>query len=383
MNREQMLARMQALLDTADAEARGMTADEQSEFDQLKARVAGLDATQETRRNLAALRQQSGIPEHVERNALAPSQSVSSLFQRQAGDTRRVGDMIRAQLGIGAAQNVGTGSAGGFTVPESVAAEVIDLARAKARVIAAGARTVVVTGPQNRFATVENDPTISNHAENDAIDETEIVFGSRLFQPKTAVALIRASVELIEDSVGFNTLVDSVLASAFAVEIDRRALYGSGSGEQLGVMNTGGVHVIDGATFATWGPLSRAYQAVRAANYEPGAFITSPGVMGAIDGLVEGGGSGQPLRRPPSLESAAFLDTTSIPADPTSAAVTGQWDNLFIAMRTPITIEATRTGGDAFGKLSVLIRAYARLDSFAVRPQAFARVTGIPVPVIA
>lgn len=383
MNRETMLARMQALLDTAEAEGRGLTSDEQSEFDNLQARIAGLDATQETRRGLAALRQQSGIPEHIERNALMPSQSVASLFQRQAGDTRRVGDMIRAQLGIGAAQNVGT-TAGGFTVPEAVAAEVIDLARAKARVIAAGARTVVVGGPQNRFATVESDPTISNHAENAAIDETEIVFGSRLFQPKTAVALIRASVELVEDSANFNALVDAVLAQAFAVEIDRRALYGSGVGEQLGLMNTpGGIHDVDGSTFTTWGPFSRAYQAVRASNYEPGAFITSPGVMGAIDGLVEGGGSGQPLRRPPSLEAAQFLDTTSIPADPSSSAVTGQWDQLYIALRTPITLEATRTGGDAFGKLSILVRAYARLDSFAVRPAAFARVTGIPVPVIA
>ena len=68
MNREQMLARMQALLDTAEAEGRGMTSDEQSEFDNLQARIAGLDATQETRRGLAALRQQSGVPEHIERN---------------------------------------------------------------------------------------------------------------------------------------------------------------------------------------------------------------------------------------------------------------------------------------------------------------------------
>lgn len=385
MNREQMLARMQALLDTADAEGRGLTAEEQTEFDSLQARIDGLESVATARKGLAAVRQQAGLSERIERAALAPTQQLASLHTRPAGNTARVGDLIKAKLGLGginASQELGTGSAGGFTVPEFVSAEVLDLARAKSRVVAAGARTLPIMRATN-FATVDTDPTFSNHAENASIGETEIVFGNRRFNPNTVVALIRASVELMEDSANFNQLVDSVLASAFAVEIDRRALYGSGVGEQLGLMNQDDVNVIDGSTFTTWQPFSRAYQAVRAANYEPGAFITSPGVMGAIDGLVEGGGSGQPLRRPPSLEAAQFLDSTSIPATTTSAAATGQWDQLFIAMRTPITIEATRVGGDAFGKLSVLVRAYARLDSFAVRPSAFARVTGIPVPVIA
>ena len=387
MNRQDMIARMEAILATADAEGRGMTADELSEFDNLKARVDGLDATHETRKGLAALRQQSGVPERVERAALRPNQSLSAIYTRPAGDTRRMGDYVRAQLGIGnlrADQQLGTGSKGGFTAPEHLSAEVLDLSRSKSRVIGAGARTVPVGGATT-FATVESDPTISNHAENQTISETEMTFGARMFTPYTAVALLRASVELIEDSANFNDVLENAIASAFATEIDRRAIYGTGIGEQYGLLNDAGITEIDGSTFATWGPFSRAYQAVRAANYEPGAFITSPGVMGAIDGLVEGGSSNQPLRRPPSLEAAQFLDTTSIldAGSPSgSAAVTGQWDQYFICTRTPITIEATRTGGDAFSKLSILIRAYARLDSFAVRKAAFAKITGIPTPVL-
>lgn len=383
MNREQMLARMQAILDTADAEGRDITTDEQAEFDRLNASIAALESNANRRSGLAALRQQSGVPERIERAALAPNQTLAAMHARPAGNTTTAGDLIRAQLGVGlrASQERGTGSAGGFTVPEFISAEVLDLARAKSRVIAAGARTLPIAGVTN-FATVEADPEFSNHAENAAIGESEIIFGSRRFNPGTMVAMIRASIELVEDSANFSQLVDATLAAAFAVEMDRRALYGTGQAEQLGLLNTPAIHEIDGSTFSTWAPFSRAYQAVRSSNYEPGAFITSPGVMGAIDGLVEGGGSGQPLRRPPSLEAAQFLDTTSIPADPNSAAITGQWDQLFMCLRTPLTIEATRTGGDSFNKMSVLVRAYARLDSFAVRPEAFAKVSGIPVPVI-
>lgn len=388
MNRQDLIARMDAILNAAEAEGRGLTTEENAEFDGLKARLAGLDAANETRKGLAALRQQSGLPERVERVALRRDQQLSAIYTRPVGDTRRMGDYVRAQLGIGnirADQQLGTGSKGGFTAPEHVSAEVLDLARAKSRVVAAGAQTIPIARATT-FATLESDADFSNHAENQTITETEMTFGARMFKPYTAVALLRASVELIEDSANFNDVLESAIAAAFATEIDRRSIYGNGIGEQYGLLSDPAITEIDGSTFNTWGPFSRAYQAVKSANYEPGAFITSPGVMGAIDGLVEGGGSNQPLRRPPSLEAAQWLDTTSIPdaGSPTgSAAVTGQWDQYFICTRTPITIEATRTGGDAFSKLSILIRAYARLDSFAVRKSAFAKVTGIPTPVLA
>jgi HK97 family phage major capsid protein len=385
MDRTQLIAAMEALISTAEADGRDLTTDEATQFDSLKAKLEALDATAARRASLPALRQQAGIAERIERAALRPTQQLAAIYARPSGNTTRLGDVIKAQLGnsgMYASQNSNSGAAGGFTVPNFLSAEVLDLARAKSRVIQAGAPTLPINGPTN-FATVESDPTIRNHAQNETINESEVVFGSRSFIPNTAVALVRASVELVEDSANFNAVVESVLAAAFAAEIDRRALYGSGVGEQLGLMNQADVTEINGATFTTWTPFSRAVQAVRAANYEPGAFVLSPGVLGAIDGLVEGGGSNQPLRRPPSLETAQFLDTTAIPASGTSAAVTGQFDNLFIAIRTGLTVEATRTGGDAFNKLSVLIRAYCRLDSFAVRPTAFARISGIPVPAVA
>ena len=383
---------MEALVSAAESEGRDMTAAEIEEFDALKAQLAAIDANAERRAGLTALRQASGLSERVERLALGADQSLASLpqFQRPQGNTMCVGDLVRASLGMGgyetfAAQTRGTGSQGGFTVPSFVSAEIIDAARAASRVVQAGARTIPVQGDTS-FSVVESDPVIRSHAENASITESEILFGSRNFQPQTKVCLIRASVELVEDSATFNDTVESVLAAAFAVEIDRLALFGHGVGEQLGVLNTVGIHEIDGSTLSTWAPFARAYQAVRSSNHTPAAFITSPGGMGAIDDLAEAVNL-QPLRRPPSLENTAFLDTTSIPeaggSPNTTQAVTGQWNQLFIATRTPITVEASRVGGDAMSRLSILIRAYARLDSFVVRKAAFAKVTGIPVPAIA
>lgn len=396
MNKQQLLAAMQGIDAKAKAEDRPMTADELAEFDRLKADYDAIDAneaaTATRRAQMSAVRQASGVSERVERLALGPDQLLASLpqFQRPQGNTLRLGDFVRASLGVGdhdlrAEQTRGTGSQGGFTVPSFLAAEIIDAARARSRVTQAGARIIPVAGDTS-FATIEEDPAFANHGENQSIDESEVVFGSRNFQSNTRVCVIRASVECAEDSPNFNSIIDSVLASSFGVDMDNIALNGNGVGQGLGVLQTEGVHEIDGSSLSTWSPFAKAYQAVRSSNHAPGAFIVSPGGMGAVDGLVEGGGSNQPLRRPPSLESTAFLDTTSIAesggSPNTTQAVCGEWPLLFIAMRTPLTIEATRVGGDAFNKLSVLIRAYARMDSFVVRKAAFAKVTGIPVPAI-
>lgn len=389
MNKQQLLARMDEIVTRAENESRAMTAEEAAEFDKLKAQYDAADANAERRTNLTALQQASGVRERIERLALAPDQPLASLqqYQRPQGNTSRIGDLVRASLGmdgLSADQTRGTGSAGGFTVPSFLSAEVIDAARAQARVIQAGGRTIPVQGADVSFATVESDPAFASHGENQSISESEIIFGSRNFQPQTKVCLIRASIELVEDSPTFNNTVDSVLAAAYAVEIDRLALVGSGVGEQWGVLTMDDIAEIDGSGLSTWAPFARAYQAVRTANHSPGAFITSPGGMGAIDGLLDT--LHQPLNPPPSLRNTAFLDTTSIPVGDSpvgTQAVTGEWPLLFLAVRgNGLTIEATRQGGDAFTKLSVLIRAYARIDSFVVRRAAFAKVTGIPVPAI-
>lgn len=383
MNREQILAAADAIVARAESENRAMTAEEQSEFDRLIEQHGAAGANADRRASLAALRQASGVTERIERVALAPNQAVASLYPTPQGDTRRVADIVRAQLGMlepNAGQSMQSGAAGGWTVPEHLSAQLIDRARAQSQLISAGMRTVPIRGSE-RFATVESDPEIRSHAENASIDESEVVFGSRLFVPTTKVCLIRASVELVEDSANFADMVDSVLARAFAAEIDRLGLHGTGVGESLGVLNTPDVVEIDGSTFDSWSPFARAVQAVRSANYTPGDFVLSPGALGAIDDLVDG--EDNPLRRPPSLEGARFLPTTNIADGATTTAITGQWDNLFFATRTGLTIESTRTGGDAFNKLSVLIRAYLRAESFIVRRSAFAKVVNIPVPAIA
>ncbi|MDP3739099.1 MAG: phage major capsid protein [Hyphomonadaceae bacterium] len=404
MNRAELMARMSVLVSTATAEGRELNAQEIAEFDSLKAKtdlidISDTDKMQARRDEVSARRSQgpgttsqhqvpigSAAIERLERHALAPNESLAARHPRQTGDTTDWNDYVRAQLGIGnmrAEQVMNTGFKGGFLVSDSLSSELIDLARAKAQTIQAGARTLVAGPGETQFTRVTKDPEFSQHLELEDLAETSAEFGAYFSKPKTIGAMFMASVELIEDSPNFSAQLMSTAARAFAVQIDRLGLYGNGLSQQTGILNQDGVHEISGAGLSNWSPLSRAYQAVRQSNYEPGAFVTSPGVVGQLDGLVDT--TGQPLNRPPSLRDTGFLDTTSIvdaasPAN--SAAVTGQWNQLFYLVRTGITMEASRTAGDAFKKLGVMIRLYARLDSFAISPAAFCKVSNIPTPAI-
>lgn len=389
MNKQQIAARMDAIVASAEAENRPMTADELVEFDKLKAEhdaaAANEAATAARRAQMPAVRQASGLTERVERLALTPDQPLASLYPRPAGDNRRIGDLIRAQFVGGhdpqAGQTSHTGAQGGFLVPDFISAELHDRARAKSRLFAAGARVVPVSGATS-FAVVTGDPEIQGHAELATIPTSQITLASRNYQPQTKATMIEASVELMEDAPNFADVVDQVLSAAFAVELDRAGIYGHGVGEQLGIINSPNIHQIDGGSFTTWRPFAAAYQAVRGANFTPNGFILSPGGLAAIDDLVDS--TGQPLARPPSLEGAPLWDTTSIPEEIgspiTTQALTGQFDQCIFALRTPVTIEATRVGGTAMERLSVLIRAYMRVDSFPIRSEAFAVVNNVPVP---
>lgn len=292
--------------------------------------------------------------------------------------------------GFRAQQSGDSGSAGGFTLPTYLSARIIDLSRAQARVIQAGATTVPIIGVTN-FATVENDPTAEWRGENQPISESETVFGSRMFTPHSLAVLVRSSLELIEDAPNVSALIESAIAAELALKLDRMCLIGDGVGKPLGLFNTQGINRLHpdagSGPLTDYSLLSRAVQSVRDNNAEPGAFLISARTGGEIDRLVDK--DGNPLRPPRSVQDRQLLTTNQIPvdmevagagADNASVIFTGQWEDFYVAIRTQIRIEATQVGGGAFEKMQVLIRGYLRADAFAVRPGHFAVIEGITPP---
>ncbi|MFN4354890.1 phage major capsid protein [Parvibaculum sp.] len=296
------------------------------------------------------------------------------------GDWGELGD-FRSQ------QSTTEGAAGGFITPSYLGARIIDLSRAKTRVVEAGALTVPITGPTS-FATVDGDPEPQFRAENADVAEGQVLLGSRLFQPHTLAVIVKSSIELIEDAPNADALIMASIAEALGLKLDKMCLVGDGIGKVLGIYNTTGIGRINwNGPLTSYAPLSSAVEQVATANAEAGDFIMAARTAGELDRLVDD--NENPLQMPRSVAERRFLQTNQVPVNLTagsppaevgSAIFTGQWESYYLAMRTAMTLEATRVGGDSFGKMQVWIRGYLRADAFAVRPDHFSVVDGITSP---
>ena len=313
-----------------------------------------------------------------------------------------IGDYVRGaitgnvgHLPMQAQQSIGNPSAGGYLVPQPLAGNVIDLARAQSRVMQAGASTVAMTSKTLDVARVESDPTPFWRDENVAITESSSTFGKVQFDAKTCAILIRASLELVQDAQNFGPTIESVITQAMGVEMDRVGLFGSGSGsEPRGVYNNSGVTFIDltdGESPATitpfaspnvYAPFSQAVQACMNENVEAGDFILSPRTWGVVDRATAS--DYQPLQPPRSVATRKMLTTTQVPDDlefagrnDASAIFTGPWNTLMYGIRTDMTMDISGQAGGAFEKMQFLIRLYVRMDVQLLRPSQFVVVRGV------
>jgi len=180
------------------------------------------------------------------------------------------------------AMSVGTLTAGGHLVPAPMAAGVIDRARNVSRVIQAGAVTIPMETSTLKLARVDNDPAPVWHAENAAdVVAADVTLGSITFTARTLPIIVRLSRELFEDAENLDEVVRSSIGGAISVELDRAALYGTGTApEPRGLWNTSGLEVftqgVNGAALANYDPFVNAILGVLNDNYTPNAAIMAP-----------------------------------------------------------------------------------------------------------
>ncbi|MCK4204254.1 phage major capsid protein [Brucella pituitosa] len=358
-----------------DAEARG--ADDPDNFDDLDYsdfdhRHNPSDAT-----IAYALRSSDTLVSHVTR-----SRQVRDQYKGLSE-----GAFLRSMV-VGAKNQVekralaeGSDSAGGYTVPEILAARMIDRLRAKSAVFQAGAQTVPLFSDKNSIAKVATDPVPAWRVENAAVSESDPTFAKVELQPKSLAVLVKISRELLEDSINLENVLPEILAASLASELDRVALFGSGTApEPRGVSNfvglTAGMAVA--GPLENYGPLLRVRTALRTANSDVSAYIMHPRDEGALAELTDN--TGQPLNIPPALANVPMLTTTKMPINlgtgtDESMILAGNWSNLIVGVRTSIRIEILR---ERFAdNLQYGFLAHLRADVAAEHEASFAKITAI------
>lgn len=273
--------------------------------------------------------------------------------------------------------NLGIDTGGGYTVTGSLAAEWVDALRAQSALSRAGVLTLPMDTGQVGIARVTADPSVSWHGESAALPETAPTFGKLTLTAKTAVCLVRFSLEIGQDSQNFEQQLQKVLVNAMAAAIDSAGLNGVAGGP-TGILNLDGRNSVTsvGAPVA-WDFLADAVYELLNDNVPEariGSFIGNPALWKKMAKLKTGiTNDNTPLTPSPEIARIPRIWSTAIPA---ATGVIADWGDVVMGVRQAITVKLLDQSFMG-SNLDLALLCYSRLDFGVTRPVSICTMEGI------
>lgn len=342
----------------------------------------------------------TGEPAVVERGA----RTIEHAVVRRFADQRRAADenVIGQHGSLGQLVRALTTSSGSAIVPTVWAADLIDLARAKAAVMAAGARLIPMDAKRVEIGRLTGDPTASFRTEGSTITPSDPTFDNVTLEAKTLSALVVGTMEWFQDADNADSVVTEAIATAIAQRIDLAALYGGittdhGAVDLATPPNPRGVlaalnalaatNVLGGATNGTtqttgqiWDEIIDLLFTVRDHNEEPTGLIWNSKLARQYAKAYDT--TGQPLAVPAAVTAVPQHVSNQIPSytrgtmtDRATDIFVGDWTQLLIGQRLDITIQVLTEKYADEGKIGIV--AHWRGDIQPTRARAFAAYTAI------
>lgn len=286
------------------------------------------------------------------------------------------------------ALSVGTDSSGGYSVPTVLMPGILEALVPASSLLTAGAGVVAMDQGAKSYNTAAVDaiPTAAWRAEAGAVSESDPTFKNISITPRDLSFRFKVSRELLMDSDNIDSALRTVIAQAFAKELDRAGLRGSGTAPEIrGLLNMVGIQSVTngaaGASPASYANFISAWQAITTANAPaPTAAIMHPRSMAKFAGLADT--TGQPLRRPELLQSMRFVETSQIPINLTVGASSdcseiyvGDFTQLRFYQREGVSVQLATELYAETGQIGFF--CHTRVDVVALYPAAFAVVTGV------
>lgn len=311
-----------------------------------------------------------------------------------AGFEKEVFDNTRKR-----AMAMGSGPSGGYVVPTIYIAELIELLRAEAVVAAMGATVLAnLQGSPVQIPRQSAGATGYWIAENAAITASDLTLEQLSLTPKKVGAMVKLSNSLIKlSNPSAEELVRRDIASAIALQIDLKALRGTGSASQpTGINTTSNINTVaigtNGGTL-TWDTLLDMEYALAEDNALKGklGYVFHPALrrklMKQKVAQYSGDSGGEYVMSP--LTEALFQtwlgypykQTTQIPITLTKnsgSALTevyfGNWAELIIGQWGGMEIALSTETNDAFEKDQTWVRVLQEVDIAVRHPQSFCLV---------
>lgn len=234
-----------------------------------------------------------------------------------------------------------------------------------------GARTVVYPNANRKIVGFSQGPTVSWVAENCAPEVTEPVWRAISMSPKTLVATINISRDLmLQGAFESDKVIAGQLRKAISVEVDRVALQGLGASNQpLGILNCNDV-VADSILEMSYENLVDMASTIQDNNADLNglSMITTPKVKKWMLKNFIGAAGTTPIWN--SIDDMGFYATNNMPA---GSAIVGDFSQITLGSWGYLDILVDRYKYGTTG--AVAISAILGIDVGIIQPLSFRKVT--------
>jgi HK97 family phage major capsid protein len=306
--------------------------------------------------------------------------SITDLFRGIAG--------MKTSPAVTNALSVGTDTGGGFTVPSVLMPGILSALVPVSSLLTAGAGIVMLDEGAKTYTTagINAIPTAAWRLEAGTLATSDATFRAVVATPKSLAFQFKISRELLADASGIETALYQAIAQAFAKELDRAGLRGSGTNpEPRGLLNVVGVQSVTngaaGTALVSYANLFSAVAAILAVDGPmPTAAIMAPRSLVKLGSLIST--TNEYLDPPKMLAGIKQIATSQIPINLTVTTSTdcseiymGDFTNMLFAMREGVSIQLLREAYASTGEIG--FACHVRADVLVNYPQAFAVITGI------
>jgi len=227
-------------------------------------------------------------------------------------------------------------------------------------------------------------PAVGWVAENVALAYDDAAFDSLTLEPHHVGVISEISRQMLQQSSpAIEQLLRNMQARNIALEIDRAAINGSGTGaEPRGLLNDPGVLAVPFATdlFITTADMIAAADL---ANVSPNrGFLATNGIKGTALKLRDT--TNRPIPYSETFHGEPVQFTNQAPSnlgteDDEHALIYGDWSDFLIGLWSQIDVLVNPFAETAYSKGNILVRSMATVDFGVRRPASFRKASGITV----
>lgn len=308
------------------------------------------------------------------------------------GEEIRIDDFLRGVAGmkttqaVQAALSTGTDTSGGYMLPRVVMPGILEALMPASALLSAGAGIVPLMEGAKSYTTaaIDSIPTPQWRLESANVAVSDPTFRAVVAAPKSLAFIFKVSRELLADAQNMGPALNIAIAQAFAKELDRVALRGTGTNpEPQGLLTTPGVTILGGAVIKSYQGLLQASAALMKNRApEPTAAIMCPRDLVSLASGVDG--IGQPLQKPEMMANWQLLPSAEIPdhigANDTSSFIyVGDFTKLNFMMREQVSIQVANELFAGTGEVGFI--CHVRADIAVMYPKAFAIFSGVELKV--